>query len=156
DQPHGGSPAGGGRFWERRGRAFPAASGCAAPGRAGGLMLEGRTQSAGDLRSDRRGSPLTRLRTMVAFFRKVLLEEMSYRTAFVMQIGGILFTVTLWYLLASYLKPPKGALPEFPGVPYFAYLLVGIAFSHYLWSALSSFATKLRGEALPGTREGML
>lgn len=99
---------------------------------------------------------MTRLRTMVAFFRKDLLEEMSYRTAFVMQIGGILLTVSLWYLIAGFLKPPEGALPEFPGVPYFAYVLVGIAFSHYLWSALSSFATKLRGEQLTGTLEAML
>ena len=92
----------------------------------------------------------------MAFFRKDLLEEMSYRTAFLMQIGGIVLTVSLWYLIARFLRPPEGAIPDLPGVPYFAYLLVGIAFYHYLGSALSSFATKLRGEQLTGTLEAML
>jgi len=99
---------------------------------------------------------LNKLRTLLAFFRKDLLEEMSYRTAFLMQIGGIVLTVSLWYLIARFLRPPEGAIPDFPGVPYFAYLLVGIAFYHYLGSALSSFATKLRGEQLTGTLEAML
>ena len=99
---------------------------------------------------------MSSLRTMMAFFRKDLQEEMSYRTAFVMQLGGILLTVSLWYLIAQFLQPPQGALPDLPGVPYFAYLLVGIAFYHYLASALGSFAAKLRGEQLTGTLEAML
>jgi len=96
------------------------------------------------------------LRQMLAFLRKDLLEEMSYRTAFLMQLGGIFLTVSLWYLIARFLRPPAEALPGLPGVPYFAYLLVGVAFYHYLGSALSSFATKLRGEQLTGTLEAML
>ena len=99
---------------------------------------------------------MNRLRAMLAFLRKDLLEELSYRTAFVMQLGGILLTVSLWYLIASFLKPPEGSLPDLPGVPYFAYLLVGIAFWQYLGSALNSFAAKLRGEQLTGTLEATL
>jgi ABC-2 type transport system permease protein len=99
---------------------------------------------------------LSRLRTMIAFFTKDLQEETSYRIAFVMQVGGIFLTVSLWYLIAGFLRPSEGGVPGFPGVPYFAYLLIGIAFSHYLWSALSSFASKLRGEQLTGTLEAML
>ena len=99
---------------------------------------------------------MNRMRIMLVFFNKDLQEEMSYRTAFVMQIGGIFLTTSLWYLIAGFLRPAEGAIPEFPGVPYFAYLLVGIAFSHYLWSALSTFAAKLRGEQLAGTLEAML
>lgn len=97
---------------------------------------------------------MKRLRAMLAFLRKDLLEEMSYRTAFVMQLGGIFLTVTFWYLIASFVKPPEGSLPS--GVPYFAYLLVGIAFWQYLGSALNSFAAKLRGEQLTGTLEATL
>jgi len=73
-----------------------------------------------------------------------------------MQIGGMVLTVTLWSFIAQFLRPPPGSLPDLPGVPYFAYLLVGIAFYHYLASALGSFAGKLRNEQLTGTLEAML
>lgn len=99
---------------------------------------------------------MNRIQQMLAFVRKDLLEEMSYRTAFLMQIGGILLSVTLWFLIARFLRPAQPGLPGLPGVPYFAYLLVGIAFYHYLGSALSSFAIKLRNEQLAGTLEAML
>ncbi|HEU5180111.1 MAG TPA: ABC transporter permease [Candidatus Polarisedimenticolia bacterium] len=100
---------------------------------------------------------MKRLRAMLAFLRKDLLEEMSYRTAFVLQLGGILLTVSLWYLIANWLTlPEKNSLPDLPGVPYFAYLLVGLAFWQYLGSALNSFASKLRAEQLTGTLEAML
>jgi ABC-2 type transport system permease protein len=95
-------------------------------------------------------------RQMLAFLRRDLLEELSYRTAFLMQMGGIFLTVSLWYLIARFLRPPETPLPGLPGVSYFAYLLVGIAFYHYLGSALNSFATKLRGEQVTGTLEAML
>ena len=57
------------------------------------------------------------LRQMLAFLRKDLLEEMSYRTAFLMQLGGIFLTVSLWYLIARFLRPPAEDLPGLPGVP---------------------------------------
>jgi ABC-2 type transport system permease protein len=96
------------------------------------------------------------LRQILAFLRKDLLEEVSYRTAFLMQFGGIFLSVTLWFLIARFLRPAQPELPGLPGVPYFAYLLVGIAFNFYLASALGSFATKLRNEQLTGTLEAML
>jgi len=96
------------------------------------------------------------LRQILAFLRKDLLEELSYRTAFLMQFGGILLSVTLWFLIARYLRPAQPEIPGLPGVPYFAYLLVGIAFYFYLSSALGSFAAKLRNEQLTGTLEAML
>ena len=96
------------------------------------------------------------LRQILAFLRKDLLEEVSYRTAFLMQFGGIFLSVALWFLIARYLRPAQASLPGLPGVPYFAYLLVGIAFYHYLASALGSFAAKLRNEQLTGTLEAML
>lgn len=99
---------------------------------------------------------MNRVRTLLAFLRKDFLEEISYRTAFLMQIGGIFLSVSLWFLIARYLQPREGALPGLPGVPYFAYLLVGVAFYHYLASALGSFAGKLRNEQLTGTLEAML
>jgi ABC-2 type transport system permease protein len=96
------------------------------------------------------------LRQILAFLRKDFLEEVSYRTAFLMQFGGIFLSVTLWFLIARYLRPARPELPGLPGVPYFAYLLVGISFYHYLASALGSFAAKLRNEQLTGTLEAML
>jgi ABC-2 type transport system permease protein len=99
---------------------------------------------------------LRALRQALAFLRRDFLEEVSYRAAFLMQFGGIVLSVTLWFLIARFLRPAQPELPGLPGVPYFAYLLVGIAFNFYLVSALRSFAAKLRNEQLTGTLEAML
>ncbi len=99
---------------------------------------------------------MTTLRQFLAFIRKDFLEEVSYRTAFLLQLGGIFLSVTLWFLIARYLRPAQAELPGLPGVPYFDYLLVGMAFNFYLNSALNSFAAKLRNEQLTGTLEAML
>lgn len=99
---------------------------------------------------------MSTLRQILAFLRKDFLEEVSYRTAFLMQMGGIAISVSLWFLIARFLRPAEAAIPGLPGVPYFSYLLVGIAFYHYLASALGSFAGKLRNEQLTGTLEAML
>ena len=54
------------------------------------------------------------LRQMLAFLRKDLLEEVSYRTAFLMQFGGIFLSVVLWFLIARYLRPAQQFALPFP------------------------------------------
>ena len=93
--------------------------------------------------------------TLGAFLKRDFLIEVSYRTSFVMQFFGIAFTVLVWFFIARVVNAPKGT-PGLEGVDYFAYVLLGVAFYHYLSSAMMSFAGKIRSEQTTGTLEAML
>lgn len=98
---------------------------------------------------------MSMMRALGAFLKRDLLIEVSYRTSFVMQFFGIAFTVLVWYFIAGVVSAPR-TTPGLEGVDYFAYVLLGIAFYHYLSSAMMSFAGKIRGEQTTGTLEAML
>ncbi|HXH28073.1 MAG TPA: ABC transporter permease [Candidatus Polarisedimenticolia bacterium] len=95
------------------------------------------------------------LRALAAFIKRDLLIELSYRTSFVLQIGGILFSVLLWRFVTRVVDAPPST-PGLGGMDYFAYVLVGIAMYHYLSAALMSFSGKIRNEQVTGTLEAML
>lgn len=88
-----------------------------------------------------------------AFFYRDLLTDLSYRFAFVLQLGGMIFSVAVFYF-ASRMIDPKTA--GFDGISPFPWLLVGIAFQLYFSTALYSFAAKVRNEQVLGTLEAML
>jgi ABC-2 type transport system permease protein len=91
-----------------------------------------------------------------AFFYRDFLNELSYRLAFLLQIGGSFLFVTTWFFVARFVA--KGFTPpeDLPGVSYFAFVLVGFAFYQYLSATLNSFSAKIRREQLTGTLEAML
>ncbi len=95
------------------------------------------------------------LRALAAFLKRDLLIEVSYRTSFVLQFVGIAFTVLVWFFIARVVDAPR-TTPGLEGVDYFAYVLLGVAFYHYLSSAMMSFAGKIRAEQTTGTLEAML
>jgi ABC-2 type transport system permease protein len=95
------------------------------------------------------------LRTLLAFIKRDFLIEVSYRTSFVLQFFAILFSVLIWYYITGVVNAPR-TTPGLEGVDYFAYVLVGLAFFHYLSAAMLSFAGKVRGEQMTGTLEAML
>ncbi|MFQ5876974.1 MAG: ABC transporter permease [Acidobacteriota bacterium] len=95
------------------------------------------------------------LRTLGAFIKRDFLIEVSYRTAFVLQALGIVSSVLIFYFIAHVVDAPP-ATPGLDGVDYFAYILVNLAFYHYLSSAMMSFANKIRTEQTSGTLEAML
>jgi len=91
-----------------------------------------------------------------AFIRRDLLIESSYRSAFVLQFSGVFVSVGIWFFLSDMIH---GMAPNMRGVEggeYFPFILVGIAFYHYLTVALTSFASRVRNEQLTGTLEAML
>ncbi|HEU4400559.1 MAG TPA: ABC transporter permease, partial [Candidatus Polarisedimenticolia bacterium] len=98
---------------------------------------------------------MTLLRTLLAFIKRDFLTEVSYRTSFILQFLGILFSVLIWYFIAGVVKAPP-TTPGLDGMDYFAYVLLGLAFYHYLSSAMMSFASKVRTEQTTGTLEAML
>ncbi|MGD8376348.1 MAG: ABC transporter permease [Acidobacteriota bacterium] len=91
-----------------------------------------------------------------AFFYRDFLNELSYRTAFLLQITGSFLFVTTWFFVSRFVARAFEAPPDLPGVSYFSFVLVGFAFYQYLNATLTSFSAKIRREQLTGTLEAML
>ncbi|MCD6289943.1 MAG: ABC transporter permease [Anaerolineae bacterium] len=91
-----------------------------------------------------------------AFLRRDWLVESSYRVALFLQLFGVFFSTFMFYYL-SRLVPGAGipALNAYGG-NYFAFVLIGIAFSGYFGVGLASFANNLRRAQTTGTLEAML
>lgn len=90
-----------------------------------------------------------------AFLKRDFLIEISYRTAFVLQILSIVSSVLMFYFIAKLVNAPPST-PGLDGLPYWPWLLVNWAFFTYLTSAIMSFAGKIRTEQTTGTLEAML
>jgi ABC-2 type transport system permease protein len=88
-----------------------------------------------------------------AFLKRDFQSEVSYRLAFVMQIGGMLLSLVSFYYIAQMVDPKTEGLD---GIPPFEWWLIGMSFQFYFSVALSSFATKIRSEQVLGTLEAML
>jgi ABC-2 type transport system permease protein len=88
-----------------------------------------------------------------AFLVRDFLSDVSYRFAFVLQLGGMFFAVAVFFFSSRMVDPKTVGLD---GVPPFPWLLVGIAFQLYFATALYSFAEKVRSEQVLGTLEAML
>lgn len=95
------------------------------------------------------------LGTLIAFLKRDFQIEISYRTSFVLQFMGIFFSVLIWRQISRVVSAPRDT-PGLDGIDYFAYVLLGLAFYHYLSSAMLSFSSKVRQEQMTGTLEAML
>ena len=91
-----------------------------------------------------------------AFLVRDFLQDISYRTNFIMQIVGVTASLTVWYFLGSFFARFPQLAESLGGMDYFSYSVVGIAFLRYLSSLNSTFARKVRQEQMAGTLEAML
>lgn len=90
---------------------------------------------------------------ILAFIKRDFLNEISYRTAFLLQLFGMFVSILIWFFIS---KIVPSNIDGLSGLDYFSWVLVGLAFTSYLNAALSSFARKMRSEQLTGTLEAML
>jgi len=88
-----------------------------------------------------------------AFLKRDFLSEVSYRLAFMMQIGGIFLSILAFYYLTKMIDPRAEGLD---GIPPFEWMLIGLAFQFYFSTALYAFSAKIRSEQVLGTLEAML
>ena len=93
------------------------------------------------------------LRKIFAFLQRDFLSEVSYRLAFLLQVAGMLFSVSAFYFVAKMMDPKTAGLD---GIQPFPWVLVGLAFQYYFSTALYAFSAKIRGEQMLGTLEAML
>jgi len=88
-----------------------------------------------------------------AFLKRDFQSEVSYRVAFLLQLGGMLFSVAAFYFVSKMMDPKTVGLD---GMKPFPWMLVGLAFQYYFSTALYSFSSKIRSEQMLGTLEAML
>ena len=91
-----------------------------------------------------------------AFLKRDFINEVSYKFSFFLQFFGIFFSILVFFFLSKlfegqeipYLKPYGGN--------YFAFVLIGIAFSNYLNVAIRSLSKSIRDAQMMGTLEALL
>ena len=102
-------------------------------------------------------SPLRALfRKPLLFFRRDFLVQVSYRLSFILQLLGILFSVTTFYFVARLLGAAATPYLGDYGGDYFPFVLVGIAFVGYQGVALYTFSGIVQSAQVMGTLEAML
>ncbi|MDF1563711.1 MAG: ABC transporter permease [Deltaproteobacteria bacterium] len=94
-------------------------------------------------------------RWSLAFYRRDLLTELSYRTNFFFGLAGGLFSILTFYFLSFVVESGAPGLSRFRG-GYFAFVLLGLAASALLREALGGFAARVRQAQLTGTLEVVL
>ncbi len=91
-----------------------------------------------------------------AFIKRDFLTEISYKSAFLMNLIGVFFSVLTFFFIAKLFgKAAAPHLQEYGG-DYFPFVLIGIAFSTFLGVGLGTSAGALRQEQMIGTLEAML
>lgn len=94
------------------------------------------------------------MRKIAAFIRRGWLTEVSYRTAFVLDLGSAVMLVATVYFLARVI----GANPDNPylrayGGDYLVFVVVGIVFQSLVTTSLAAFSRTVRDEQIMGTLE---
>jgi len=92
----------------------------------------------------------------LAFLKRDFSQALSYRLAFILQLGGILFNVAIFYFMAELFGSAVASQLEDYGGDYFSFVLIGLAFTGFLGLSLSSFAQSVREGQMMGTLEIML
>ncbi|HEY98251.1 MAG TPA: ABC transporter permease [Dehalococcoidia bacterium] len=91
-----------------------------------------------------------------AFIKRDFSQAISYRFSFMLQIGGVFFSVAIFYFLSELFGGAIAPQLEAYGGNYFSFVLIGLAFTGFLGLSLSSFATSIREGQVMGTLEIML
>ena len=93
---------------------------------------------------------------LTAFFVRDLRQTMSYRLAFILDVGSVIFKAATFYFVAQLFGEAAASHLADTGGAYFPFVLIGIAFSSYQTVGLNSFAQSLRQEQFIGTLESIL
>lgn len=92
----------------------------------------------------------------LAFIKRDMKIELSYKFSFLLNIFGIFVSVITFYYISKLFGKAASPYLEAYGGDYFPFVLIGIAFSGYLSTSLSSFSSAIREGQMLGTLEAML
>ena len=96
------------------------------------------------------------MRLLRAFLIRDFYTETSYRVAFWVGIGGVLFRAFIFYFLSQMIGDGTAHLLQDYQGDYFSFVIIGIAFGSYFGVGLTGFARALRQAQTTGTLEAML
>jgi ABC-2 type transport system permease protein len=96
------------------------------------------------------------LATSWAFVVRDFRLAVSYRLGFAFEVGGAVVNVLLFFYLSAFLGPVLSEQLDRYGGSYFAFVIIGIAFTTYLSTGLTGVSSKIRDGQLMGTLELML
>jgi ABC-2 type transport system permease protein len=91
-----------------------------------------------------------------AFIKRDFAQAISYRFSFLLQIGGVFFSVAIFYFLSELFGGAIAPQLEAYGGNYFSFVLIGLAFTGFLGLSLTGFAASIREGQVMGTLEIML
>ncbi len=94
--------------------------------------------------------------TVLAFVRRDVSMALSYRTSFALQLLGIVLTIAVFYFLSQFLETQVAGSLDVPGGDYFAFILIGLAFTRYMTLSMTTFSSSIREGQVMGTLEIML
>ncbi|MEW6570514.1 MAG: ABC transporter permease [Nitrospirota bacterium] len=92
----------------------------------------------------------------LAFLKRDFLIDISYRFRFLLQIIGIFVSTLMLFFLSRLVGTGMANQMEPYGGNYFAFVLVGVAFTDYLSVSLGSFSSQIRSSQMMGTLEALL
>ena len=98
----------------------------------------------------------SQLSILLAFLRRDILNEISYKLSFFLQLLGIFPVVLMFFFLSRLVGTTISGPLEPYGGSYFPFVLIGIAVQNYLTLSLSRFSGSLRESQLSGTLEAVL
>lgn len=93
---------------------------------------------------------------LFAFLHRDFINDTSYRVSFIMQIFGVFFSSVTFHFLSQLFGQNVNQHLEPYGGNYFAFVIIGIAFSGYLELSMQSFGNNIRTAQLTGTLEALL
>lgn len=96
------------------------------------------------------------IKTALNFIIRDFTIAASYKFSFFLQFFGIFFSVLTFYFIAKMFGGAAIPYLEPYGGDYFSFVLIGIAFSNYLWTGMGSFSGSIRNEQMMGTLEAIL
>lgn len=96
------------------------------------------------------------LKKICAFVKRDFQNEISYRISFLLHIFGIFINVSVFFFLSKLLGSAQmPQLAEYSG-NYFAFVLIGIAFTNYMSVALNTLSSSIREGQIMGTLEALI
>jgi ABC-2 type transport system permease protein len=96
------------------------------------------------------------IRTFQAFFLRDFRQNLSYKLSFFLDVASVFFNAATFYFVAKLFDASTGSHMQEYGGTYFPFVLIGIAFSTYQTTGLTSFSQSLRQEQYMGTIESIL
>jgi len=95
-------------------------------------------------------------RKAFVFLKRDLLINASYKFAFLFDLGSIIFSVLTFFFVARLFGEKALIYLTNYGGDYFSFVLIGIAFSGYLSTAMNSFCQTISEEQAYGTLEAII